>query len=794
MRVLLEWARAIGVSVAIAPVAAPAAAQGQAGDIMTRLSELRLDPDRIHRIRDVTIRRDVISIAFERGVIAFLEPVEGRVTGAVFAGSGDLLLVPPDDVERRQVYRFTGSPILTESFDAAIIRFTDDSHDEILREIAAHAAEDVRADDLEALLPWEENIGRLSVFQNARIMKDLVADGDAPFFFGALRGDRHGWIDVVYDETQAEEVRVSTRADGAGAPDVWASFNRRSEARDPALAAEADGPSIDVLAYELDTTIEADASLGVRAEVRLRALDAGARALAFELSPTLRVRSVRNGRELLPVFQNDPDPGAAPSGGGDDLWVVLPAALEGGEELTLVFEYEGRVLARRGQYTYYVDERNHWYPAPADPDAATFDLRFHYPAAGRVVATGRLEEEAATPGVSHARWTTQGDVFRAGFGFGRFTVETGEVGTVQASLHLNNDAAALYEELSPALADGGDAALRDFLSARPGAGPGAVAYPPEFELLRAPSLGVNILEELDRAVGFLTGLSGPFPFDRLSVAQFPVDFLEGWPSMLNVATLSFVGPGQRRRMGFADSSDPLELEFQRTRKLAHQWVGGRLAWRSYRDEWMREGLAGYAGILYLDAKYPDASVARTRLEGLRGRLLTTAGVDPAGNAATHDDTGPITLGYRLSGAARPDGYVETVRTKAPWVFHMLRHLMSDPSEPEAEGAAFGRMLRALVGEFDGRPVSSREFKSLAERHMTERMDLAGDGTLDWFFDAWVFGTGVPRYELDYTVSESGGGFTVAGSVTDAGAGFPMPVPVYARMPSDAFSTASARVS
>lgn len=752
---------------------------------MTRLSELRLDPDRIHRIRDVTIRRDVISIAFERGVIAFLEPVAGRVTGAVFAGSGDVLLVPPDDIERRQVYRFTGSPILTESFDAAIIRFTDDSHEEILGEIAARAAEDVRAEDLEALLPWEENIGRLSVLQNPRIMKDLVEGGDAPFFFGMLRGDRHGWFDVLYDETLDEEVRVSASAGGAGAPDVWASFDRRSEARDPERAAEAAGPSIDVLAYELDTTIEADASLTVRAEVRFRASAAGERAVAFRLSPTLRVRSVRSGRELLPVFQHDPDAGAASPGGRNDLWVVAPAAMAPGEERTLVFEYDGRVLGRRGRFTYHVNEGNPWYPAPVDPDAATFDLRFHYPAAGRVVATGRLEEEAATPGVSHARWTTDGDVFRAGFVFGRFAVQTGQVGTVPAFLHLNDDVAAVYQELSPAIADGDDTALREFLTAPPGDGPARSAYPPEFELLRAPSLGANILDELDRAVGFLTGLFGPFPFDRLSVAQFPVDFLEGWPSMLNVATLSFLGPGQRQRMGFGDSPDPLESEFERTRDLAHQWVGGRLAWRSYRDEWIREGLAGYAGLLYLDAKYPDAPIARTRLERLRGRLLTTRGVDAAGGGATNDDTGPIALGYRLSSSAQPGGYVETVRTKAPWVFHMLRHLMSDPSAPGAEGAAFARMVQALVGEFEGRAVSTREFQSLAERYMTERMDLAGDGTLDWFFGPWVGGTGVPEYALDYTVSDSGGGFRVAGAVTDAGAGFSMPVPVYARTPSDA---------
>ena len=68
--------------------------------------------------------------------MAFLHPVEGRVTGAVFFGEGELLLIPPDPVEKGSLARFTGVPLLNEKFSSALFRFTDDTHERLLESIA----------------------------------------------------------------------------------------------------------------------------------------------------------------------------------------------------------------------------------------------------------------------------------------------------------------------------------------------------------------------------------------------------------------------------------------------------------------------------------------------------------------------------------------------------------------------------------------------------------------------------------------------------------------------------------
>jgi hypothetical protein len=53
--------------------------------------------------------------------------------------------------------------------------------------------------------------------------------------------------------------------------------------------------------------------------------------------------------------------------------------------------------------------------------------------------------------------------------------------------------------------------------------------------------------------------------------------------------------------------------------------------------------------------------------------------------------------------------------------------------------------------------------------------------MDWFFSQWVYGTEVPRYKFDYSLTpESDGKVTLRGKVTqsDVSPNFKMTVPVY----------------
>src|SRR3954469_16396620 len=64
------------------------AAPASATTLYRQLSSVRLDPDRVFRVRDLSIEIHEIHITFTDGVIAFTNSVSGEITGAYFQGEG----------------------------------------------------------------------------------------------------------------------------------------------------------------------------------------------------------------------------------------------------------------------------------------------------------------------------------------------------------------------------------------------------------------------------------------------------------------------------------------------------------------------------------------------------------------------------------------------------------------------------------------------------------------------------------------------------------------------------------
>ena len=64
------------------------------------------------------------------------------------------------------------------------------------------------------------------------------------------------------------------------------------------------------------------------------------------------------------------------------------------------------------------------------------------------------------------------------------------------------------------------------------------------------------------------------------------------------------------------------------------------------------------------------------------------------------------------------------------------------------------------------------------------MDLEGTHSMDWFFDQWVRGTGIPHYAVDFRTSQHGKEFVVTGRLLQTGVDdvFTAAVPLYAGRP------------
>ncbi len=210
-------------------------------------------------------------------------------------------------------------------------------------------------------------------------------------------------------------------------------------------------------------------------------------------------------------------------------------------------------------------------------------------------------------------------------------------------------------------------------------------------------------------------------------------------------------------------------------EIAHQWWGNLLGWQTYHDQWLSEGLASYAAALFLAQGKDGNRQFRDLLHIYKGDLLAKTS-----EGATVESGGPIWLGQRLSSSLDPEGYSNIVYKKACWVLHMLRGLMTDPKT--GSDARFFRMLRDFVTQYQGQAVSTEDFIHHAEKYMTPESDLEQNHKLDWFFNEWVYDTGIPAYTLKTEVRAlATGSYVVQGTITqsDVSEDFEMPVRVVA---------------
>jgi aminopeptidase N len=212
----------------------------------------------------------------------------------------------------------------------------------------------------------------------------------------------------------------------------------------------------------------------------------------------------------------------------------------------------------------------------------------------------------------------------------------------------------------------------------------------------------------------------------------------------------------------------------RSHELAHQWWGNVILPDTYRDEWLVESLSNYAALMYLETRKGGDRELRMTLERSRQELLQKVDEEPAESA------GPPVLGYRLNSSRTPHGVDLVMYKKGTWVIHMLRQLMRDTKT--GTDANFFKFVRALRDTFGEKPLNTAEFRRIAEKFVVPEANIDGDKSLEWFFDQWVYSTGVPEVQVKSSVETRAGKMRVTGSVTLEGVdkNFTLPVPLYAQ--------------
>jgi hypothetical protein len=737
-------------------------------DLLALLNALRLDGQNVYTVsaKDrIELRQTDVLLTLERGKIAFFQPFEGNITGFVFSGLGHALAYARDPSEKQQMARFLGAPVLDQQFVSAYVRFTDGTARDLLGQLQRAGAQP--AADAGFVAQWASNLDQLNPSHSVRILTEKYSATPRHFFHAGIDGAGAGPFDVLVDYMRPEAVFLGQPRTVAGASyyDVWASYGLPGSDPPP--------KPFDALRYHVDTTIHPDNSLEGSTSIDFRALTSGEQILFVQLSRSLKVESVSldTGADL-PFFQNEGLTEQQLHNRGDDnLCVFLPKPAVKGETFTLRFRYRGNVIANAGNGVFFVGARESWYPHFGDAsEFSSYDLSIRWPKRLRLVATGEKSEEHEDGGFRVASWKAEQPVPVAGFNLGEYAVTSITTANRSVDVYANNQLeAAILARLSRAPVTA-SANVHSSFGDFPGARPGLEPYTP------SPADALKQLaRDIDSSIHFYERYSGQFPFRHLGVSQIPGTFGQGWPGLLYISTLSFLPREAQERAGLSTEGQELFTEIVPFHEVAHQWWGNVVGWSSYRDQWIDEAMANYLALLFADSqKNPDQKL-HAWLERYRKTLTTK----PFGADIAPADTGPLFIGTRLSSSKSPEAYDQIVYAKGAWVMHMLREMLRQPNSSNPD-ARFVALLRTLVVKYAQKGLSTAQLQHEVEAVMTPKMDLEGGHSMEWFFDEYVRGTGVPRYKVGFTSRRTEKGFQVRGKLYQSGVPhyFIAPVPLY----------------
>ena len=716
-----------------------------------------------YTINNVIIKRDVGTLTFKNGRINFLAPVMGRVVKAVFTGEGEFTLTPAISIERDYLRRITNSDILNETFEKLALCFTDDTYQEVKRQGQATEA-DSRARDV--LREFQSRVRhrteRPRSLVEAILSGEDVANIDAQILADIYNPKRPGFFDAYIFGRKFNDLRFQVRPQGVLpqmlAPEEVALINLDpqgekegilylahllSEYQGGRVSSEEDHRIIDAEHYRIEAAIDGGEKLTATAELAFTALGDGDRLLSFGLLPNLRVTRVTVAdSEIHFIQESRKDDGS--------FYAILPAPTVKGSKYKVSIEYQGdKVVEDAGGGNFAVGARTSWYPSVNSfNDRATFDLTFKVPKSYTLVGVGKQVKTWREGEYAASQWVSEVPLAVAGFNYGNFKKK--EV-TDEPTKYLIEGYAT--SELPAYLRNAGD---------RIGG-------------MTPTRLTENAIVEAQNSMRIFTQWFGESPYGRIAITQQPqFNFGQSWPTLVYLPIISFFDSTQRWMLMGGISNGLTEFIQEVTpHEVAHQWWGHIVGWASFHDQWLSEGFADFSAGLFLQAteQKPDKYLTYWR----RARETITE-KNQFGNRA--NDAGPLWMGLRLNTYRTPGAYNRLVYPKGGYVLHMLRGMMWDVKTNDQR---FMDMMHDFVKTYFHRNASTEGFKAIVEKHMTPQMDLDGNHRMDWFFDEWVYGTDVPRYKLQYSLTpESDGKLILKGVLTQSEVSerFKMIVPVY----------------
>ncbi len=729
-------------------------------------------------VTNLTFDRDVLHLTLN-GTLHLLAPAGETTPGCVFVGQGTYELKPATDVEKKLLQLNSGDDklvSLADKFETAVF-----FGPEIMKAAEAQAgAAKSGAADTRAQSVWDEYMKRqrkdLTTNIQVRVLQAMLNGEKDPLFFAWVKGGgKYPPAVLAIDPRSVDSLRlIPTASSGEqtlmlvydrekGGPWYLSHFKSDVERGQAVL----EKPLADAESYAIDVKIAGRGEITGTSTLTFTAVSA-LRVLPIDLMGKLRIASVSYSpaaaESWTPVAwiqeKEDEDPDAA---------IVFPQPLKEGEKYLLKIEYGGKdVLIDAGDGNYTVGARTSWYPnVGVFNDVATFDLTFRFPQKYQVVAVGDETGNKVEGDTRISTWKSATPLRVAGFNFGRFKKLSNNDAPsgMTVDVYTNPGTPDIITQINHALEydNGGDEESFGMPT-----GPQSVR------------VDTGKLAQAALADGINTARTGNAFFGPLAASkhvaitqQSQWSFGQSWPSLIYLPYVAFLDGTTRNTLGLNGLKDFVDLVGPH--EFAHQWWGHQVGFRSYHDAWLSEGFAEFTAALVLQqtAGWP----AYNKLWEKKRRFILEK---PTGGLVTNDAVGPITLGYRLNTWQNRAAYDAMVYEKGAYVLHMLRMVMQDRSKKNVD-EDFMAMMSEFAQTYAGKTATTRDFQRIAEKHIPKQMDLTRNGSLEWFFRQWVYGTAIPKLDATTDVTDAGGGkYHIKVNVTQSGVpdDFATLVPLY----------------
>ena len=256
-------------------------------------------------------------------------------------------------------------------------------------------------------------------------------------------------------------------------------------------------------------------------------------------------------------------------------------------------------------------------------------------------------------------------------------------------------------------------------------------------------------EQFAQIMAFYSSEFGPLPNQKFTIAQLPT-----------VAPMNGVSaPGLLLVNLRQWAKEPNEQLLSRLAAL--QWWNNLVMPASASDVWLSDGLAQYSQVLYQEHIHGDSGLRQAVNDCAIGALMDNSAA-PIANAWMLQ---PYTTAYK-----------SVVRDKGAMVFHMLSSSIGEKN--------FIGVLQAYLQKYSGKTASISDFESLVQSKLASMSGSQGPDSSQApplnalaFFSQWLNSTGIPKFQMEYTVYRTQKGFKVVGEIKQNLTTLNMPIQV-----------------